>query len=264
MFKKLFLLSTVASLASRLSVRFFSPPWTSNATRTEWPSSEMAPPSLVSGDSTLRTCAVAARRPVLSVTKASNSGSVTVEGEGGQDTLSLASGLVLGNLVFGGTTESLTVQTGATVVDFTFDARPSIANRVHLYRPSAGQLTIVDETDAATSSFESVRAVVLMVVMGVVFILIRTFTELADQFIIGIWPFYALAVAGVFVLRRRRPDLERPYRTWGFPVVPLLFLGGALLLLGNYLVSETRAFALDVGLILLGIPAYLVWRRVRG
>ncbi len=103
-------------------------------------------------------------------------------------------------------------------------------------------------------------AVVLMTVMGVIFILIRTFTELADQFIIGIWPFYALAVAGVFVLRRTRPDLERPYRTWGFPVVPLLFLAGALLLLGNYLVSETRAFAWNVGIIFMGVPFYALWR----
>jgi amino acid transporter len=107
-------------------------------------------------------------------------------------------------------------------------------------------------------------AVVLMTVMGVIFILIRTFTQLADQFIIGIWPFYALAVAGVFVLRRTRPDLERPYRTWGFPVVPLLFLAGALLLLGNYLVSETRAFAIDIGIILTGLPAYELWQRYRG
>ena len=103
-------------------------------------------------------------------------------------------------------------------------------------------------------------AVLLMTVMGVIFILIRTFTELADQFIIGIWPFYALAVAGVFVLRRRRPELERPYRTWGFPVVPLLFLAGALLLLGNYLVSETRAFAVDIGIILSGVPVYAILR----
>jgi amino acid transporter len=103
-------------------------------------------------------------------------------------------------------------------------------------------------------------AVLLMVVMGVIFILIRTFTELADQFIIGIWPFYALAVAGVFVLRRTRPELERPYRTWGFPVVPLLFLAGALLLLGNYLVSETRAFAIDIGIILSGVPIYAILR----
>ena len=106
-------------------------------------------------------------------------------------------------------------------------------------------------------------AIVLMTVMGMIFILIRTFTALADQFIIGIWPFYALAVAGVFVLRRTQPQLERPYRTWGYPFVPLVFLAGALLLLGNYLVSETAAFAIDIGIILTGIPAYLLWQRTR-
>lgn len=106
-------------------------------------------------------------------------------------------------------------------------------------------------------------AIILMTVMGVIFILIRTFTQLADQFIIGIWPFYALAVAGVFVLRRKRPDLERPYRTWGYPVVPLLFLAGALLLLGNYLFAETKAFLIDIGIILTGWPAYLWWIRRR-
>ena len=103
-------------------------------------------------------------------------------------------------------------------------------------------------------------AIVLMTVMGMIFILIRTFTALADQFIVGIWPFYALAVAGVFVLRRTQPQLERPYRTWGYPFVPLVFLGGALFLLGNYLVSETAAFAVDIGIILVGIPVHAIWR----
>ena len=103
-------------------------------------------------------------------------------------------------------------------------------------------------------------AIVLMTVMGMIFILIRTFTALADQFIIGIWPFYALAVAGVFVLRRTQPQLERPYRTWGYPFVPLVFLAGALFLLGNYLVSETAAFAVDIGIILVGIPVHWIWR----
>ena len=103
-------------------------------------------------------------------------------------------------------------------------------------------------------------AVVLMTVMGTTFIMIRTFTELADQFIIGIWPFYALAVAGVFVLRRTRPDLERPYRTWGYPVVPVVFLVAALFLLGNYLVRETVSFAVDIGIILSGVPAYFLWQ----
>ena len=100
-------------------------------------------------------------------------------------------------------------------------------------------------------------AVVLMTVMGMMFILVRTFTALADQFIIGIWPFYALAVAGVFVLRRTRPGLERPYRTWGYPFVPAVFLVAALFLLGNYLVRETASFAVDIGIILTGVPVYL-------
>ncbi len=104
-------------------------------------------------------------------------------------------------------------------------------------------------------------AIVLAGCLGAVFVLVRKFTELADQFIIGIWPFYALAVAAVFVLRRRLPATERRYRTWGYPVVPALFLLGALFVLGNYLVSEPLLFWLDVGVILLGIPVYLVWRR---
>ena len=109
-------------------------------------------------------------------------------------------------------------------------------------------------------------AVVLMTVMGMLFILVRTFTALADQFIIGIWPCYAMAVAGVYVLRRTRPRLERPYRTWGYPFVPLVFLVAALFLLGNYLVRETGSFVFDMGLIGSGIPFYFLlrWWRERG
>ena len=107
-------------------------------------------------------------------------------------------------------------------------------------------------------------AVQLAAVLGVIFVLIRTFTELADQFVIGIWPFYALAVAAVFVLRRTRPEIPRPYRTWGFPVVPLLFLGASLFLLGNYLVSQPTAFLVDIGVILTGVPVFYGWKRFAG
>lgn len=106
-------------------------------------------------------------------------------------------------------------------------------------------------------------AIFLAAALGAVFVLIRQFEALADQFVIGIWPFYALGVAAVFVLRKSRPHLERPYRTWGYPVVPALFLLGSIFLLGNYLVSQTRAFALDVGLLVLGVPAYYLWLWVK-
>ena len=104
-------------------------------------------------------------------------------------------------------------------------------------------------------------AIILAASLGVAFIMVRTFTELADQFVIGIWPFYAMAVAGVFVLRRRRPDLERPYRTIWYPVLPACFLVGAGLLLGNYLVSRPVVFGINVAVILAGIPAYHAWKR---
>jgi amino acid transporter len=104
-------------------------------------------------------------------------------------------------------------------------------------------------------------AILLTAALGMIFVLVRSFTQLADQFVIGIWPFYALAVAAIYVLRRRRPDLVRPYRTWGYPVVPAVFLLASLFLLGNYFVSQPVASAVDMGVLLAGIPVFVLWRR---
>lgn len=104
-------------------------------------------------------------------------------------------------------------------------------------------------------------AILLTAALGMVFVLVRSFSQLADQFVIGIWPFYALAVAAIYVLRRRRPDLARPYRTWGYPIVPGVFLVASLFLLGNYFVSQPLESAVDLGVLLVGIPVYRWWRR---
>lgn len=103
-------------------------------------------------------------------------------------------------------------------------------------------------------------AILLAATLGIIFVLVRTFAQLADQFVIGIWPFYALAVAAIYVLRRR-PHVPRPYRTWGYPVVPGVFLMASLFLLGNYFVSQPLASAVDIGILLLGIPVFVLWRR---
>jgi amino acid transporter len=104
-------------------------------------------------------------------------------------------------------------------------------------------------------------AIVLSMILGVGFVSVQGFAALADQFVIGIWPFYAMAVAAVMVLRHKRPELERPYRTWGYPMVPILFLLAALFVLGNYAVRETGTFMLDVAIVLSGVPVYWWWRR---
>ncbi len=102
-------------------------------------------------------------------------------------------------------------------------------------------------------------AIVLAAALGVFFVSYKDFANLADQFIIGIWPFYALAVAALFILRRKRPDLERPYRTFGYPLTPALFLLAALFLLGNYAVSDFKTFRWNVLVILAGLPIYWAW-----
>jgi APA family basic amino acid/polyamine antiporter len=105
--------------------------------------------------------------------------------------------------------------------------------------------------------------IVLGAALGIVFVSVRTFAELADQFVIGIWPFYALSVAAVFVLRRRRPELPRPYRTWGYPVVPLVFLLASIFLLGNYAWNKPQQFGIDCALVLSGVPVFVLWNRRR-
>ena len=70
-----------------------------------------------------------------------------------------------------------------------------------------------------------------------------------------------MIAAAVFILRRRRPDLPRPYRTWGYPVVPALFILACLLLIGNTLKESPVESLLGLGLVALGLPAYALFRR---
>ena len=73
--------------------------------------------------------------------------------------------------------------------------------------------------------------------------------------------FHAATAAAVFVLRRTRPDHPRPYRTWGYPVVPALFILACLLLVGNTLAEKPVESLLGLGLLVLGLPAYLWFRK---
>ncbi len=100
--------------------------------------------------------------------------------------------------------------------------------------------------------------------LGVIYVLLNDFQQLADKFILGIWPFYALAVAAVFVLRRVRPDLPRPYRTWGYPVVPILFLLASVGMMANALWTDPVNTGVTFGIILVGLPVYYAWRAWAG
>jgi amino acid transporter len=89
----------------------------------------------------------------------------------------------------------------------------------------------------------------------------RTFEQLAASFVLGIWPFLALAVAGVLVLRRTQPSLERPYRVPGYPAVPLVFIVGTAWIVGSALIAQPATTLAGIGLTLLGAPVYWLRRK---
>lgn len=101
-------------------------------------------------------------------------------------------------------------------------------------------------------------AILLYTVLGLVFVWSRTFEQLIHSFVLGTWPWLALAVAAVMVLRRRHKALVRPYRTPGYPFVPLTFIAGTLLVVISALIENPGTTLAGVGLTLLGIPVYLV------
>lgn len=96
--------------------------------------------------------------------------------------------------------------------------------------------------------------------LGCAYVLESNFAQLTNRFIVGGWPFFILTVAAVFVLRRTRPDLPRPYRTWGYPFTPVVFLLASISVLGYLLAASPRETLLDFAIILGGIPVYYLWR----
>jgi APA family basic amino acid/polyamine antiporter len=75
------------------------------------------------------------------------------------------------------------------------------------------------------------------------------------------WIFYAMAVFGVIILRRKHPDWPRPYRMWGYPFSPLIFVAVSSWLVVNSLVSTPGPSVLGLLLIASGVPVYYLWRR---
>ena len=100
-------------------------------------------------------------------------------------------------------------------------------------------------------------AISLAAALGIVFVLTRTFEQLADTFVLSIWPFYGLAVAGLYRLRRR-PDVPRPYKVPGYPVLPAVFIAGVAYLVGNALVTDPLWTSVTFAIVLAGIPVYYV------
>ncbi len=104
-----------------------------------------------------------------------------------------------------------------------------------------------------------------------VLVLSGTFDQLTDMLILVSWIFYAAGALGVIVLRRRMPDAPRPYKVWGYPVVPWLFILFSSVFIVFTVYSDVQNYLsgrapminslLGIALVALGLPGYFFWRR---
>jgi len=99
-------------------------------------------------------------------------------------------------------------------------------------------------------------AILLAAVLGMALVMSRSFEALTETFVLAIWPFYALGIAAIYRLRRLRPEMPRPYKAIGYPVVPAIFILSVAAFVLNALVSDPIPTAITFALIFAGLPVY--------
>ena len=106
-----------------------------------------------------------------------------------------------------------------------------------------------------------IRSLVVLGIWSGVLALSGSYDTLTDSAIFALTLFYAFVAGSVFVFRRRLPDAPRPYRTWGYPVVPIAFLLVTAWLILRTIWDQPKQSAIGLGLILIGLPVYLIWAK---
>jgi APA family basic amino acid/polyamine antiporter len=105
------------------------------------------------------------------------------------------------------------------------------------------------------------NAIWIQGVWACLLVLSGSFDQLTDMLIFAAFFFYGATAFGVFIMRRREPDAERPYRVWGYPVVPALFVIFCAALIVITCIEKPREAGIGVVLMLTGVPFYLYWNK---
>jgi APA family basic amino acid/polyamine antiporter len=169
---------------------------------------------------------------------------------------------VVVSMFFGGNAAS--IATGAAIAFFTVGLMLSSLGTLHTSLLSAGRIPyrlsregLLFQTFGRVSiSHVPVTSVILVGVLATVLALIGSFDTLTDYAVFAMWIFYALITGSIFIYRRKFPHLERPYRAWGYPVVPVIFLLVAAWLLYRTIVDSPKQSVTGLVLIAIGLPVY--------
>jgi APA family basic amino acid/polyamine antiporter len=103
-------------------------------------------------------------------------------------------------------------------------------------------------------------ALIVQGVLTCILTLSGTYDQLYTYVVFASWLFYAMSCGAVIILRRKAPQMARPYKTWGYPVVPVVFILFAVWLMANTIIEAPRDAAIGAGIIALGLPFYFYWK----
>lgn len=104
-----------------------------------------------------------------------------------------------------------------------------------------------------------IRSLVVLGIWSSIITLSGSYDQLTDSAIFALTLFYAFVAGSVFIFRRRMPDAPRPYRTWGYPIVPIVFIVVDAWLIFRTIWDNPKQSAIGLGLIIIGLPVYLIW-----
>ncbi len=104
-------------------------------------------------------------------------------------------------------------------------------------------------------------ALMFQAAWAIALVVLGSYEQLFTYVIFAAWVFYALTAFAVIVLRRTRPDLPRPYRVFGYPFVPIIFVLAGIWFVGNTLAQKPAEAGIGSLIVVLGIPVYLWWRK---
>jgi APA family basic amino acid/polyamine antiporter len=102
------------------------------------------------------------------------------------------------------------------------------------------------------------RAIVMQAVWSSVLVVTGTYKALFTRVVYTEWIFFAVMALGLFRLRRR-PNLVRDYKIWGYPVIPAIFIISSLAIVVNQIISDPRESVFGLSLVLAGLPVYVLW-----
>ena len=170
--------------------------------------------------------------------------------------------MVVVSKFFGG--DVLSLATGVAVAIFTVGLMLSSLGTLHTSILSASRVPYAMAKDGLMYDTFGKLSVNAVPINGVLFqgvwasilALSGSFDTLTDYVIFGSWIFYALIGSSIFMFRLKHPDAERPYRAFGYPIVPIVFLLVSGWLLINTLITAPTQSFIGIGLILLGLPVY--------